>query len=474
MRFFNRDKQDAMRVVVIGAGQVGFHIAQRLAMEMKQVVVIDQDEDALKRISEHMDVQTIHGSGSSPIILDQAGAGSADIILAVTDSDEINIIACMFANVLSSESLKLARIRNEEYSLFQEALRSDALGIGMVINPEVEVVKTIERLITVPGALEFNEFADGRIKMVGIRLYATQLSGTKLKNLRDKVGDLGVIIAAIVRDERLVIPTGDDVIRDGDLIYFVCDEDRLDPALAAFGIVTTPTRNVMIIGGGNIGLKVANLFESKGFHTKLVEGDIERCDLLAQKLNKTVVLRGDGTDQDFLTEENVGDMDVVVSVTGDEETNILTSLLAKSLGAAKTITRINKFAYMPLVRAIGIEHSVSPRLSAINSVLRFVRRGKVLSSISIKGEEAEAMEAVAEKGSEIVGKPIMDLKFPRGALILCIIRKQGDALEVAGAPHVEVPHGGSVINPGDRIIILATRQTISKVEKVLEAKLEHL
>lgn len=465
-KFGGQSKKDQpLRVIVIGAGEVGFHISQRLAMENKNVVVIDTDPEALRRIAEHIDVQTVEGSGSSPRVLDEAGIGEADILLAVTDSDEINIIACMFANVLSPSILKLARIRNEEYTLYQDALASDSLGISVVINPEVEIVKSIDRLITVPGAVDYSEFAGGRVRMVGVRVECEcPVTGTRLMHLRDRLDNVPVVIGAIVRDERLIIPTGTDEIRENDLVYFVCESASLPTVLQGFGCNTSPIKNILIIGGGNIGLRLATFLDRKDYHTRLVDIDRDRCEFLADQLDRTVVLRGDGTDQEFLTEENVGKMDVVISLTGDEESNILSSLLAKSLGAKKTITRINKFAYQPLVRAIGIEHSVSPRLSAINSVLHYVRRGKVLSSVSIKGEEAEAMEAVAQENSEIVGKPIKDINFPKGTLLLCVIREE----------EVVIPSGLTVIKPQDRVIILSARQNISKVEQALTVKLEYI
>ncbi len=465
MRYFNRENKEApLKSISIGAGEVGFHIAQRLSSENKDVVVVDRSPDALKRLADHMDVQTVLGSGSSPMILDQAGVGDADIFLAVTDSDEINIIACMFANILSPKSLKLARIRNEEYTLYRDILSKDFLNIGMVINPEVEVVKTIDRMISLPGVVEFNEFAGGKLKLIAIRMEEPRLDGVSLTSLRNVVGQVNFIVAAIVRKDKLIIPSGADSLRKGDLVYLVCAGQDLASTLRAFGKEAEPVREVLIIGGGNIGLRLASLFERKGYHTKIVDIDQSRCDFLAEELNKVVVLKGDGTDQDFLREENVEGMDVVLSLTGDEETNILSSLLAKSMGAKQTITRINKFAYIPLVQAIGIEHSVSPRLSAINSVLHNVRRGKVLSSVSIRGEEAEALEALAQEHSDIVGKPLKDLGFPSGAIILCIIRGE----------EVIIPTGESVIQPQDRIIILSTRKTISRVEQALAVKLEYI
>ena len=464
MKYFRRqDRSEHLKVIIIGAGEVGFHIAQRLALEGKDVVVVDNKPESLHRLTEFMDVQTVSGSGASPKILDQAGIAGADVLLAVTDSDEINIIACFFANVLSPDTLKLARIRNEEYTLYQDALSKDMLDISMVINPEVEVVKNIDRLITVPGALEYNEFAGGKIKMVAMRVMEGHLSGTSLPELRVKMGVPRFIVAAIVREEQLIVPSGRDELRTDDIVYFVCEEKDLGMVREYFGYGHESVNSVLIIGGGNIGHRLANLLESKGYHTKIIDRDEARCSFLAEKLNKTIVLKGDGTDREVLAEENVDMMDVVVSLTGDEETNILSSLLARSMGAKKTITRINKAAYLPLVSAIGIEHSVSPRLSAVNSILQYVRGGSIISSVSIKGEMAEAMEAIAQENSDIVGKPLMDLNFPKGALLLCIIRGR----------EVIIPTGDTEIHPLDKIIILSTSKAVSDVENALKTKLEY-
>ncbi len=451
-----------MKVVIIGAGEVGFHVARRLASEAKDVVIVDSSAKALKRISEYVDVQTIEGSGSHPAVLEEAGIRDADILLAVTDSDEINIIACTFASALAEDVVTLARIRKDEYVLFQDGRAMEMLGIDKAINPDVEVVKNIERLIAVPGAEELNEFAEGRIKLVGYRVTGGPVVGVNMINIRTVIGVPDVIIAAIVREERLIIPSGEDLIQKGDLVYFVCFENRVHDILARMGSTAPAVRNVLIIGGGDIGLRLAQRLEAS-LHVKLIDSDPDRCQELAQELNRTLVLLGDGRDQDLLAEENVHEMDMAISLTGDEETNILTSLLCKKLGAAKAVTRINKFAYFALVRAVGIEQTVSPRLAAVNSILQYMRKGKVLSAATIKGDEAEALEAVALAHSDIVGQAIRDLKLPKGALILSIQRGE----------EVIFPTGDSVIEPDDRILILSTAKNVARIEKRLTVKLEY-
>lgn len=453
-----------MKIVIVGAGEVGFHIASRLSLENKDVIVVEKNADALRRISENLDVQTVEGSGSSPAVLEQAGIKGADILLAVTNSDETNLVAALFANILSPTTIKLARIRSEEYLMYQDALRHDPYRIDVVINPEAEAVKSVENLLKVPGAVDVGEFADGRIKVIGVRLDAdSPVTGTKLVDLKKKTGNKKILVAAIIRNEKCIIPSGEDQILEGDLIYFVSEERELKEALKIFGKQAEPFNRILLIGGGNLGLRLAKALEGLSIHAKLIEKDPDRCRKLAEHLDKVIVLQGDGSEQGLLQEENVQDMDVVATLTGDEETNILTSLLAKRMGAQKTVTRISKFSYFPLVSAIGLEHIVSPRLAAINTILQHVRRGKVLSAMALKGEEAEALEAVALETSDIVGKPLQQIRFPQGALVVAIIR--GD--------EVIIPTGDSVILPQDRIIIFSTPQSIPRVEKALMVKLEY-
>ncbi len=452
-----------MKIIIIGAGEVGFHVSRRLAVENKEVIVIDKDAAALARIADSIDVQTVQGSGSSPIVLKQAGIADADILLAVTDSDEINLISCFFASVIAPKITKLARIRGADYTNFLEQEMGSALNIDKTINPDQEVVNSILRLMSLPGAEEISEFADGKIRVIGISLPTdSPLIGMKLMNLRKLTGDLGLVIAALVRDDSLIIPGGEDVVQAEDVVYFAYDIRDQDEVLEIIGLHHEPVRKVLIVGGGNIGYKLAKSLDNKFYHTRLLDSDPERCEALSAKLDKVIVLQGDGTDQEMLAQENVGDLDLVVSLTGDEEMNILTCLLAKSMGAKQSIVRINNFAYMPLIKSIGIDHLVCPRLSAINSLLHFIRRGKIMSAASIKGEEAEIMEAIAEEKSSVVGKPVKDLNFPKGALILCFQRGN----------EVIMPRGDVVIEPQDRLIILATRKNVGRVEEILSVRRE--
>jgi trk system potassium uptake protein TrkA len=450
-----------LKIIIVGAGEVGYHFAEWLAQEKKEVVVIDINPEALRRVSDHLDVQILLGSGSNPRVLDESGLKNADIILAVTDSDEVNLIACFFANVIAPPIQKVALIRNPDYINYREALTRDILNIGLVINPEMEVVNSILRIMSAPEVEEVNDFVGGRLKMLGKHLPPdSPLNGLKLSQLPDKIERSRMIITALVRDEALIIPKGKDTLRAGDFVYFVCKTQDIEEILQLLGRRTTPLKNVLVVGGGNIGFPLVKELESRRLNVKLIEKDPQRCQTLSAKLNRTIVLQGFATDQKFLEQENIGYMDIVVAVTWDEEMNILSCLLAKRLGAKKTIARVNKVPYIPLVQTLGIDHIVSPRLSAINTLYPYLRRGKVISTVTIRGKAAEVLEAEALAKSAIVGKPIKDLEFPKEALFLCIFR--GD--------EVIIPSGNSVIQPGDRVLILSKGAVIPLVEQALMGK----
>jgi trk system potassium uptake protein TrkA len=290
-----------------------------------------------------------------------------------------------------------------------------------------------------------------------------QLAGARLADLPAIIGKARLLIAAVVREDELIIPKGKDRIIAGDLVYFISEKDKLRDTLSLFNKYGHPLKRVLIVGGGRIGFRLAKLLEEHAIYCKIIERNPDRCTYLAEHLNKSIVLCGDGSDQELLSEENIQDMDMVIMLTQDEETNILASLLAKRMGARKAITRISKFSYFPLTNAIGIEKVVSPRLSAINTILQHIRKGKVLSAISIKGEQAEVIEAVALETTDIVEKPLRDISFPQGAVVVGIIRGET----------IIVPSGESVIQPNDRVIIFARKEAIAKIEKILAVKLEY-
>ena len=460
--FFNRQQRpEQFKAIIIGAGEVGYHLAQRLAAEHKRVVIIDKNADMLRHLSEHLDVQTIHGSGCSPRVLQEAGGNEADIFLAVTDSDEVNLVACLFAGLIAPQATKLARIRNEEYIEHQAAFTKQPVNVNKIINPEAELVHALDRMLTMPGATDYNEFADGKLAMAGIHLEEGPLVGTQLLQFREIAQDDGLRVAAIVRQGRVIVPYGTDTIEAGDIVYFIFTPRSRGTIRRISATTQESVHNILIIGGGNIGLRLARHFEDRGYHVKLMEKDEERCQVLAEKLNSTLVLLGDGTSKDDLQEENAGSMDLVVALTANDETNILVCLLARSLGARRTVSRVNKSAYFSLARATGIDHCISPRLAAVNTALGYIRKGRVLASVSIEEDAAEILEAEALANSSIVGTPLRKLSFPRGASLLAVVR--GD--------EVIIPGGDTVVQPDDRILILAQRQSMGAVEASLMVKL---
>jgi len=452
-----------VKIIIIGAGEVGFHVANRLCEENKNVVIIDKNAAAVQQVSEQLDVQTIHGSGSNPAVLEEAGLKQAEILLAVTDNDETNLVACLVADLISPNTKKLARIREGAWDCYYDQFHVNPPHIDSIINPEIEVVKTIERLLVVPGAVDVGEFEDGRIKFVGIVLdEQSKLCGVKLTDMANILDEPPPLIASLVRGDEVIIPTGQDHLKPNDLIYVVSKAASLANTLKLFDKHEEELKRVLIVGGGRIGYRLAKRLEGKSIQTKIIERDKSRCSVLAEDLNKTIVLCADGSDQKFLTSENIQDMNAVVTVTDDEETNILVSLLSKRLGVQKAITKVDRLSYFNLMSTIGIHRIVSPRLSAVNSILQHVRRGKILSDIALKGEHAEVIEAVALETSSIVGKPLSKISFPKEALLASIITKQ----------EIIIPSGDSVVNPGDRIIIFAKRQAVPKIEKFLTVKLE--
>ncbi len=451
-----------MKVIIIGAGEVGFHIAQRLSEENQHVVVIDKDVQKIRRVTEDLDVQTLLGGGTSPGILRAAGIENAEMLVAATDSDEINLIACILARSLNPYMIKVARIRNYEYLEEQELFGPDYFGIDHVINPESEMVESIMRLMEIPGASEVIDFVDGRVKLIGFTIVEdSPFVGRDLSSfsaLEEKL-----LVGAIARGDQVLIPRGDDVIKIDDLVYVVVRSHELEPILRLFNPQAKAMRSVIIIGAGETGAALASALDKTKIKTKIIDKDSKRCSYLAETLERVIVINGDGIDKDLLGKENIGDVDFLIAITGDEESNVLISLLAKGLGVKKTVTRISKLSYIPLVSAIGIDTVVSSRLSAVRAILQHIRRGKVVAVAPLKGEHAEAIEIEALETSDIVNVPLSEVKIPKGALVGAIVRDD----------RIIIPKGDSIIKPKDHLIIFALQHTIPKLEKLLTVKLEY-
>ncbi len=453
-----------MSIIVIGAGEVGYHLASRLSQEKKDVVVIDRDPEKIRRVQNSLDVQAIHGSGGSISMLRQAGIAEASMVIAVTNSDEVNMISCLVAGLQDRVPTKIARVRDPDYSALFPLFDKQHLDIDLVINPDHEVVEMILKLLEVPGVVRVTDFADGLVRMVGFPLPSdSPLEGKSLAQITRQYPDAGTLIVAIQRADRIFIPKGNDFLNANDLIFSVSARGKASETLEIFGNKRRSTRRVMILGGGLIGLELARSLENRDIQVKVIEQDPNRCLEIAEKCRKVMAFRADGGLQEILLEENVGDMDTFIAVTDDEETNVMLSLLAKKMGAKRVITLINKVAYSPLVHSIGVDVVISPRLAAINRIMQFIRRGKILSVASLPEEDAEAFEALAMETSDLVGRPLKEVHFPKGAIVGAVVRNS----------EVIIPGGATVIQPGDRVMIFTLASAIPQVEKALTVKLEY-
>lgn len=452
-----------MQIIIIGAGEVGYNIAEILSKENKDVVVIDSDAARLKRVSDGLDIKTVCGSGSNPKILSLAGLNQADMLIAVTDSDEVNMIACLIAGSQANIPVKIARIRNPEYAENTTILDKKHLDIDLAISPERAAADVILQVLDVPHASSVAAFFEGKVKLFSLKINsACPVIGKSLKDLPLLHPGKNVLIPAIYREGKIIIPRGNDRILEDDEVYTITESENVSRVINIFGFDADRGRRVMIAGGGRIGHYLAKNLEEQGLNVKIVERCGARCEEIAEDLKKTVVLNGDVSEQDLLTEENISNMDYFVAVTNDDEVNILSSILAKQMGAKTVITLVNKATYIPLTSQVGIDVALSPRLSTVSGILQYARRGKILSLTSIHEEDAEAIEVIALETSDIVNKPLKDIKEPKGAII--------GAIEREG--HVIIPKGEDMVLPGDRVLIFTLRASIKDVEKALMVKME--
>ncbi len=452
-----------MQVLVVGAGEVGFHTALRLSREGHKVVVVDRDPEAVRKVNEQMDVQTLVGPGSSPLILREAAIEEADLVVAVTDSDEVNLQTCRFAHLLAPACTRVARIRSEDYLEFFEEVGHQRLDLDTVINPERELASQITQFMAVPAASSVSDFAQSKVKLLGLKVPVTSpLAGKKLSQGHSPHGP-AFLVAAIERGGRVIIPRGDDTLLSDDLAYVVAQEEAIDQVVTHFGLHSAPVKNLVVVGGGAIGRLVASQARARDIKVRIIEKDEEHCQRLVDQLDDVMVLHGDGTDLSLLEEENVGAADVFAAVTDDEEDNVLIALLGKKMGARRTIARVAHMGYVPLVSSLGIDLVVSPRFAAVGAILRHLRQGKVLNVASLKDDDTEVIEVEAQATSALVGRPLAQVKMPAGALVAAVI-KNGRVL---------IPSGNTVVEPGDLMVIFLLRKVLRKVEKLLTVSLEY-
>jgi trk system potassium uptake protein TrkA len=446
-----------VRVIVVGAGEVGYHIAKRLVAEGHDVTIIEESAATKERVEKELDVLVIHGSGSSPSALKEAGVEKSELLIAVTDEDELNLVAAFLAKEYGVKTT-VARARNPELSSSPLLRSGKRLGIDQLINPNQAVAEEIARLVQTPGAAQVAFFAEGKVELLGIGVKPeAPVIRQRLKDLTAFQAKHPFLVIAISRKDTLHIPHGETVIEPGDHLYLVANRDDIPPIMECLGHrLEEPHRRVLIIGGGRIGFFLAELLENEDISTTLMERNARRCGELAQRLKKTKVLEGDGTDIEALADERVKEMDAVVTVSEDEATNILTALLAKRQGAKKTIALIQKSHFLQLASSLGIDAPISPRLTTASAILRYVRGEQVVSLVEMPEWNAEIMELVALPTTPVVDHPLRDLDMPKGAIVAAISRGE----------EIIIPKGDSQILPGDRVILFTLPEAIPKVEQL--------
>ena len=451
-----------MKIIILGAGQVGSSLADHLSSEANDITVIDTDHARLGALQDRLDLRTIVGHASHPEVLARAGAEDADMVIAVTNSDETNMVACQVSYTLFHTPTKIARVRALEYLSHPQLFTQEALPIDVLISPEQLVTDYVFRLIEHPGALQVLGFAEGKVQLVAVKAYyGGPLVGHELRALRDHMPGVDTRVAAIYRRGRAIMPEGDTVIEADDEVFFIAAKKDIRAVMGELRRLEKPVKRVMIAGGGNIGMRLARALEDN-YQVKIIDHNPRRAQAIAQELTRAIVLQGDVADEDLLLEENIENTDVFCALTNDDEANILSALLAKRLGAAKVMALINRAAYVDLVESGEIDVAISPQQATIGSLLAHVRRGDVVMVHSLRRGAAEAIEAIAhgdERSSKVVGRTIENIKLPEGTTIGAIVR--GDEVIIA--------HHDTVIEAEDHIILFVVdKRQIPEVERMFQ------
>jgi trk system potassium uptake protein TrkA len=443
-----------MKTIIIGAGKVGYSIAQLLSSENQEVVVIEQDEERLNIVNDNLDVQVILGSGSSPATLEAAGVRDASMLIAVTEMDELNMIACLLAKQYGVKTT-VARVRNTEYLETPIFSPEALLGVDLIINPERVTAEEIAKIVRNPEALSVEYYADGRVQMVEIEIPSDSfLHGTKLRDLDTS----SFVIVSIIRQHRTIVPAGNDYLYSGDKVYVMAKTTLMPSVLSYLGIKTKKIDNVTILGAGRTGCYLARILERERWplNIKMIEKNPWQARKVENMLKNALIINGDGSDLELLRDENIGDTDIFISVTDDDRLNILSSLIAKCLGVKLTICKVKRSDLMPLVDQIGIDVTMSPRMLTAGAILKYIRRGDIVS-VTLMGEEmAEMLELVAQAGSVAAGKKLSKIKFPPGSVLGAIVRED----------QVIIPSGEHEIKANDHLMVFSISKSIPKVEKL--------
>ena len=452
-----------MKILILGAGQVGSSAAYHLSREeANEVTVVDVRPDVLRELQDRLDIRTVVGHAAYPEVLERAGANDADIVVALTDMDETNMVACQVAYTLFHTPTKIARIRSAEYMNTAQLFSQDAIPIDVGISPEQLVCEYVEQLILYPGASQVLDFAGGRVRLVGVLADRDGLLvGQRIATLKEHVPNTEGRIAAIYRHGKAMLPDGETVIQEGDEVFFIADRKDIRVFMSEMRRLEEPVRRVVIAGGGNIGVRLALALEQTN-QVKIIERDPSRARTISEQLNRAIVLVGDAADEELLLEENVDNVDVFCALTNSEEANILSSMLAKRLGAHKVMALINRASYVDLVEAGSIDIAISPQQVTIGSLLAHVRRGDVVKVHSLRRGAAEAIEAIAhgtEKESRVVGRKIEDIDLPKGTAIVALVRND----------QVIIAHHDTVVETDDHVILFMTdRRKIERLEQLFQ------
>lgn len=452
-----------MRILIAGGGEVASQLARRLIREGNELVMIEQDPAQCARLGATFDAKVVQGNAASVLTMRQAGLNEADMLIAVTNVDEVNLLACLIARAEANIPVKVARMRTHEVDYWREVARKLDLQIDLIIHPESEALARILPVLNVPGVSDIIDFADGRVKLFGMLVQAEHwFAGKTLMEIGRAGAPAHSLVALIFRGSEVIIPRGEERILPGDHIYIITRQQDLDEVFAFVGIhKLEKLERVFILGGKQLGIRVAQELERKGVQVKLFEQDRSRCEKISGLLDRTIVINADGTDASILAEENIGGVSAYLALTNDDEENLIAALLARRLGAQKVVALINRLNYLPMAFRLGINTAVSPRLATVDRILRFVRKGQVVSVTTFREEEAEAIELVASVESRYVGKPLMDLKFPAGCLVGAIARPDGEVI---------IPRGHSRIEPGDRVIFFALERVVPQLESAFLAE----
>ena len=444
-----------MNVIVVGTGEVGFHIAERLSKEGHDVTVIEKNQAKEPLLKSRLDALIVRGNGASAEVLEQAGIQRADLFIAVTDQDEVNLVASVLAHECGTRRI-IARIKSLEYTTSEWAQHARKLGIDLLINPQTVVAEEIYRIVSYAAASEAAEFAGGRVVFLGYAIgRSSPVAGISLKELSGIRGVYRMVVTAIARKHETIIPRGEDVIQEGDIVYFVCNKQDLPAINYLFDLERQPTKMVFILGGDRVGEALAKKLVALKYRVKLVERDAQQCERLAGELDGVVVLNTEGTDVETLRHEGIADCDAYVAVTPNEQTNILASLLAKSYGAKRAIALVDRHELVTLAPSLGVDACISPRLATASAILRYVRPTGVASLATIEHSNAEVLEVVVPARSPLLKKPLKELGIPAGMIIGVIVRND----------QIVIPGGEDHLESGDHVIVFTLPEAINRVEQ---------